>query len=135
MATVVFPDPTTAAAFQAQLVAGVTVLTAARESAAADTATAQGLRTTALNALAAAQAQRTTVAGFVPGVTYRASDLAAVRDQMLTILDRQAAILQAMADMYAYRAAVDQNAVNTDDALLWIARLASGLLDDTQETT
>jgi hypothetical protein len=130
MTTVVFPDPQTAAAFQAQLVAGVAVLESAKDTATADITTAQGLRATALNGLTAAQTQRGTVAAFVPSATYKATDLAAVRDQMLTIIDRQAAILQAIADIYTYRAAVDQNAVTTDDALLWIARLASGLLTD-----
>ena len=133
MTTVVFPDPQAAATFQDQLVAGVAVLAAAKANAQDDIPVAQGLRATALDGKTAAQTQRSQVAGFVPNATYRAADLAAVRDQLLTVLDRQAAILQALADIYQYRVAVDQNAVTTDNALLWIARLASGLLDDTQE--
>ena len=68
MTTVVFPDPQAAATFQDQLVAGVAVLSAAKDSATADIPVAQGLHNAALDGKTAAQTQRAQVAGFVPGV-------------------------------------------------------------------
>jgi hypothetical protein len=53
-----------------------------------------------------------------------------VRNAIVDVLARVEEIQQALADFYAYRVAVDRNAVITDDALLWLARLVSGALDD-----
>lgn len=117
-------------AFRDQLATGVAAVVNAREAAREDITTAQGLRTTTLSARADAQTQRAAIAAFVPSSTYSAAQLAAVRDQLIQVLDRQAAILTALAGNYAYRVAVDTNAIDTDNALLWLARLASGLLDD-----
>lgn len=128
--TVVFPDPNTAAAVRAQLAAGVEGIQQARAAAAADITEADNLRAAAGTHRAAAAAQRAQVAAFTPAATYRASEMTAVRDQIAAVLQRQELILTALADMYAYRAAVDRNAVITDDALLWLARLAAGLIDD-----
>lgn len=116
--------------FRDQLATGVAAVVNAREAAREDIATAQGLRATTLAARADTQTQRAAVAAFVPASTYSAAQLAAVRDQLVQVLDRQAATLQALAGNYAYRVAVDTNAIDTDNALLWLARLASGLLDD-----
>lgn len=57
-----------------------------------------------------------------------AINLAAIRDSIRDILARQEQILQALADWYTYRIAVDQNAVTTDDAIICLARLESGRL-------
>lgn len=128
--TVVFPDPDTAADVRAQLAAGVEGIQQARAAAAADITEADTLRAAAGTHRAAAAAQRAQVAAFTPAATYRASEMTAVRDQLAAVLQRQELILAALADMYAYRAAVDRNAVVTDDALLWLARLAAGTLAD-----
>lgn len=115
-------------ALRDQLAAGVSGIQAARTAAIADVAAAKALRDAATTAQTAAQQQRATVAGWVPSTAYKAADLVAIRDQVATVLDRQAAILGALADLGTYRAAVDENAKTTDDALLWLAQLASGLL-------
>lgn len=128
--TVVFPDPDAAAAMLAQLTEGVEGIQQARAAAAADITEADNLRAAAGTHRAAAAAQRAQVTAFTPAATYRASEMTAVRDQLAAVLQRQELILTALADMYAYRAAVDRNAVTTDDALLWLARLASGTLTD-----
>jgi len=121
-----------ASGLRTQLAAGVADIAAARAAADADVATALALRDQATTTRAAATTQRMTVAAWTPAATYRASDLTAVRDQLVAVLDRQALVLAALADSFTYRAAVDRNALITDDALLWLARLAAGVLD-TQE--
>lgn len=130
MWSVIFPSAQVADAIRAQLGAGVTALTVAQAAARADIPVAQDLRATAQAGETAARTQRAGVAAFTPSATYKPGELAAVRDQLAAVLDRQAAILDALAGLYAYRAAVDRNAVATDDALLWLARLAAGLLED-----
>lgn len=132
--TIVFPNPETADQVQAQLAAGITAIQAARDAASQDVAVAEGLRTTAANLKTQAETQRTQVLAFTPNATYSQAQLAAVRDAVGQVLARQALILEALAGLFAHRGAVDQNAVRTDDALLWLARLAAGVLEDTPTT-
>lgn len=117
-----------------QLREGVAGITAARDAARIDRERALADQTAAVRVKAEAGAQRSQVAAFVPTATYSAAQLAAVRDTLTTILQRQELIVQALADLAGYRAAVDTNAVTTDDALLWLARLVSGELDATTNT-
>lgn len=113
-----------------QLTAGVAGIVAARAAAVEDQARAELLRTQAVAAKAATLTQRQAVAGFVPTATYSATQLGQVRNALADVLARVEEIQQALADFYAYRAQVDANAVTTDDALLWLARIASGALND-----
>lgn len=105
--------------------AGVQRIVEAREAAEADVPVAEALRVQAEATKAAALGQKGQVDAFVPGATYRASDLAAIRSMLSQILDRQAQILEAIARDAAWRKAVDRNAVITDDSLLWLARQAT----------
>lgn len=113
-----------------QLAQGITALEAARQAARDDVVTAGDLRTAALSTHEAAVTQRQGVAAFVPSTTYKQAELAAVRDQLVAILNRQALIIDALAGMYAHRVAVDENAVTNANSLLWLARLAGGVLND-----
>lgn len=113
-----------------QLATGVAGIIEARAAAAEDRPRAQALRAQAVEAAASTQAQRQSVTGFTPGALYSATQLVQVRNAVADVLVRVEEIQQALADFYAYRVAVDDNAVATDDALLWLARLASGALDD-----
>jgi hypothetical protein len=113
-----------------QLAAGVADIAAARAAAADDQVRAEALRTQALDAKAATVTQRQAVEAFAPAATYSATQLGQVRNAIADVLARVEEIQQALADFYAYRVAVDRNAVITDDALLWLARLVSGALDD-----
>lgn len=116
-----------------QLAAGVAKIQYARTAAQDDKVKAETLRTQALEALAATVAQRKAVDAFTPATAYSATQLGQVRNAIADALTRIEGIQQALADSYAYRAAVDANAVITDDALLWLARLASGVLDSPPE--
>lgn len=118
------------AELRTQLANGITALTAARQAARDDVITANDLRTQALALQEAAVTQRQGVQAFNANATYSAAQMNAVRDQMVTLLNRQATILQAMAGMYQYRAANDENAITIASSLLWVARLLSGILDD-----
>lgn len=118
------------AALRQQLANGVTDIVAAREAAEQDVVVAQGLRATALDVQSSAIAQRDAVLAFAPAATYQQTQLAAVKSQLAQILARQDLIAQALAGIYGYRIAVDENAVVTDNALLWLAQLMSGILDD-----
>jgi hypothetical protein len=113
-----------------QLAAGVADILAARAAAEADRVTAEELRTLALDAKASTATQRQAVAAFVPAATYSAAQMGQVRNAIVDVLVRVEEIQQALADFYAYRRQVDANAVITDNALLWLARLASGVLEE-----
>jgi hypothetical protein len=117
-----------------QLAAGVANILAARTAALDDQARAEALRTQALDAKAATVTQRQAVEAFAPAATYSATQLGQVRNAIADVLARVEEIQQALADFYAYRVAVDHNAVITDDALLWLARLASGVLEEAQDS-
>lgn len=121
-------DEAQAEALRAQLAEGVAAILAARDAADADRAQADNLKAQADSLSQAIQARIAAVSAFTPGATYRQSDLVAVRDELVSLLNRQKQITDAMAGMYAYRRAVDTNAVTTDNALLWLARLVSGVL-------
>lgn len=116
-----------------QLATGVAGILDARAAARDDREAAEALRTQAIAAKAATLAQRQAVSGFAPAATYSATQLGQVRNAIIDVLARVEDIQQALADFYAYREQVDANAVITDDALLWLARIASGALDVEQE--
>lgn len=124
----------TAQTLRDQLASGVAAIARARDAALEDQARAEALQTQALDAKAATATQRQAVAAFTPAATYSAVQLGQVRNAIADVLARVEEIQQALADFYAYRVALDRNAVTTDDALLWLARLASGVLDDTQDS-
>jgi hypothetical protein len=109
-----------------QLYAGVVSIQAARDAASNDVGTADGLQTQALTVKGQADTKRTQAAGFVASATYQPAQINALRDAIVDILDRQSLYAQKWADAFAYRKAVDQNAITTDDALLWLARYVSG---------
>jgi hypothetical protein len=115
-----------AATLLQQLSSGVASIQAARDAASNDIATADGLQTQALTVKGQADTKRTQAAGFVASATYQQAQINALRDAIVDILDRQSLYAQTWADAFAYRKAVDQNAITTDDALLWLARYVSG---------
>jgi hypothetical protein len=129
--TIVFPDAAAERDFEGKLRSGLEVLARALELAEADIAVADDLRVAAEQLKAAALEQAAVVAAFVPGTTFKQSDLVAVRNQMGPIIQRQAIVLEALADSYTYRAAVDRNAVQTNRSLLWLVRYVTAQLDDT----
>jgi hypothetical protein len=112
-------------ALLSQLYSGVAQIQSARDAANADIAAADSLNTQALTLSSQTQARITAVAGWTPSATYSQADINLIKSEISSILTRQKQILDAMADMYVYRKAVDQNALSTDDALLWLARLVS----------
>lgn len=111
-----------------QLAQGVAGIVAARDAAVEDQVRAEQLHAQALAAKAATVSQRQSVAAFSPAASYSAAQLGQVRGAIVDVLARVEEIQQALADFYAYRAQVDANAVITDDALLWLARITSGVL-------
>lgn len=113
---------------QAQLSGGIAAMTAARAGAQGDVAVATSGKAAAVTLKAQLVAQRAGVAGFVPSVTYKASDIAAIQAQLVSILDTLTQLVQASADGFDYRAAVDNNAVLTDSALIGLAQIVSGEL-------
>ncbi len=110
---------------------GVTAITAARQAAVSDQATADTLRTQIAGVKSAASTQKTGVDAFAPGTTYKQSDLTAIKTALSAILARQLLIIDAIDSLTAWRRAVDVNAVTTDDALIGLARIqADVVLDD-----
>lgn len=113
----------------AELRDGVAAIDAARIAAEGDIATAEALRSGALDLKALA----TTLAGqaraFVPKAVYTPGDLSTIAAAVATIADRQALIADGVAGMAAWRAGVDRNAVLTDRSLAYLAGLAARQLD------
>lgn len=116
-------------ALKQQLVGGVQDIIAARDAAQADIATADALLAQANALVTQLDARLAAITAWTPSTTYKQSDLVAVKNEVLTILQRQKDITNAIGGLYAYRKANDQNAVMTDNSLLWLARLASDTLD------
>lgn len=113
-----------------QLTSGVSSIIAARDAAVQDAVVAAGFQAQANAAEESTETQHATVTAFAPSATYSQAQVVAIRDAIADLLVRVAQIQQALAEIYSYRVAVDNNAVLTDDALLWLARLASGSLGD-----
>ena len=103
-----------------QVIDGLDALATAQTSAANDVPTAQAAASQAATVAAQAAAQRAQVAAWTPVLTV--AGLAAIRDQMVTMLDRQTIILQALGDLYRYRAANDADAVLSHHASEYLAR-------------
>ena len=107
-----------------QLQAGIAQIKAARDAAQADTATAATLKTQAESLSATIAARKTAVDASTPAATV--AYVTAVRNELSWIDAQLKVIVDAMAGMYAYRHAVDTNAVMTDNAILWLAKQVSG---------
>lgn len=112
----------------AQLLEGIAEIEAARDEAQADIDTATGLKAQADSLATAIGTQRGSVLAWTPQKTYTTADLIAIRDQLAQVLARQEQIVDALSSFYAYRVAVDRNAVQTDNALLWLAQRATNML-------
>ena len=103
-----------------QVLAGLDGLAAAQAAAAGDIPTAQAAAEQATMLAQQAAAQRALVAGWNPILTV--AGLVAIRDQMITMLDRQTLIMQAFADLYRYRAANNADAILSHQASEFLAR-------------
>lgn len=94
-----------------QLAAGLAAITAARDAAQGDIATRQAAATAAVTLKGQADA-------FVAKGAFTAADIG-------TLGSAVSQIAAALASIDGWAAAVDQNAVITDDALLWLGALVS----------
>jgi hypothetical protein len=103
-------------AYIAELAAGLPVIEAARDAAQADANGHAARRAVIVN-------QRDSVTAFTPSATYSAATITAIRDVLVAMLNREIAASD-------YRKEVDVNAVKTDNAILWLARLNSDALLD-----
>ena len=102
------------------VLAGLDLLATAQAAAAADVSTAQASAAQADTLAAQIATQRGQVAAWTPVVTV--AGLTAIRDQMVTMLDRQQIMMQALADLYRYRASNDADAVLSHRASEFLAR-------------
>lgn len=107
-----------------QLQAGIAEIKAARDGAQNDVATAAALKTQAESLSTTIAARKTAVDASTPAATL--AYVTAIRNELSWIDEQLRLIVDAMAGMYAYRGAVDTNAVMTDNALLWLAMQVSG---------
>ena len=103
-----------------QVLTGLDALAAAQASATADIPTAQASAGQADTLAAQIATQRGQVAAWTPVVTV--AGLTAIRDQLVTMLDRQQIMMQALADLYRYRASNDADAVLSHRASEFLAR-------------
>ena len=107
-----------------QLQAGIAQIKAARDAAQNDVATAATLKTQAESLSTTITARKTAVDASTPAATL--AYITAIKGELSWIDAQLKTIVDAMAGMYAYRGAVDTNAVMTDNALLWLAKQVSG---------
>ena len=105
----------------ATLQTGITDFTGYRDTAQADIATATQMQTDAATYRTTAQ----TLAGtaFAAAPTYQPAQLQAIADSVKATATRQGVVFSALANLLGWRAAVDQNAVKTDQALIYLAKL------------
>ena len=130
---------TTAAntALLSQLQAGIAAIRAARDAAQGDIPVAQAARDSMDAGKTAVTARKAAATAWTPATTGAMStltatttavraDVAAIKSEIITILGYLEAVAQALREQLAYRVAVDTNAVLTDNAILWLAKQASG---------
>lgn len=109
-----------------QLVRGIAAFTQARDDAQADVLVAQSMQADA----AAYQSQAQALAGtpFTAAGTYQAAQLQGLADAVKATANRQALVFAALSNLLGWRAAVDDNAVRTDNAVIWLGTLAGRAL-------
>lgn len=106
------------------LTAGIAGLVTARKAAKQDRAAAASVQTQAA-ALATQLGTRATAdAAWVPKATYTAADLITIRGEIVYLLQTMKAVVEAVGSNAAWRKAVDDNAILTDNAILWLAKNA-----------
>jgi hypothetical protein len=118
------------AALLDQLMTGVVDIQETIDQAQDDIATAEGLQTQAETIKAGATTQRTQIAAFTPAASYSQAQINAIKGQLDQLAARDEVFAQAFADGFAYRRNVDQAMVKAYRAILWLARVISGRLQD-----
>ncbi|MBP8882365.1 MAG: hypothetical protein KBF43_09060 [Dermatophilaceae bacterium] len=111
---------------RAQLEAGIAAILVARNAAQADIATAQAMQAGANTYKDQAQALAATA--FTATPTYSQEQIQALADALKATANRQAIILEALANSFGWRAGVDGFAVNTDDRIIWLSQRAAANL-------
>lgn len=109
-----------------QLARGIAAFTQARDDAQADVLVAQSMQ--ADTGTYKAQAQALAGTAFTAASTYSAPQLQALADAVKATANRQALIFTALGNLLGWRAAVDGNAVRTDNAVIWLGTLAGRAL-------
>lgn len=107
---------------------GINAIIAARTAAQNDIATATTLKSQADTLSGQIQTSATQWQASTPANTV--AYITALRDAVVLTAQRQKQIVDAMSAMYVYRKAVDENAVTTDNSLLWLARVVSDQIID-----
>ncbi len=108
------------------VVGGLAALASARAAAEGDVSNAETLRTQAL-ALADELITLTgQVTAFSPAATYSQAQMLQVRAALVSTLTRMTQLVQAMAELYAYRRANNQDAVLAHRSLEFVARYLFG---------
>jgi len=103
-----------------QLSAGIEALKRAKNAAQGDVAVAEALKSQADALSSQLSTQRSQASAWTPVLSV--AGLTSIKNQIVQILNTQKLIVDAMSAMYAYRKAVDENAVTTDEALIWLAK-------------
>lgn len=94
------------------------------ELATADIDFAQGRIDIAVSMTASLAATKTTINAWNPSATYKASDLVAIKGQLVNIIDQLSTITTALNELYKYRKANDQSTIDINNALIWMAKKA-----------
>lgn len=111
------------AELRATVVAGLAALESAQTAAQGDVANAETLRTQALALADELLALTGQVTAFSPAATYSQAQMLQVRTALISTLTRVTVIVQAMAELYAYRRANDEVAVLAHQSLEFLARV------------
>jgi len=106
--------------------AGIVKVQHTTDLAAADIPFSQARIDTAAQMSASLAATKTAITAWVPSSTYKASDLLAIKTQLSLIIDQLSNISLALGELYLYRKVNDQNVIDVNDALVWIAKQSLG---------
>jgi hypothetical protein len=107
---------------------GINAIIAARTAAQNDIATATTLKSQADTLSGQIQTSINQWQSSTPSTNI--AYITALRDAIVLTAQRQKQIVDANAAMYVYRKAVNENAVTTDNSLLWLARVVSDQIID-----
>lgn len=104
--------------------AGTAAIVAAKNAATADALVAATAKTQAETLSGQVAARKTAVDASTPAATV--AYITAMRAEISYLLAQVKVIVDAFALLQAWRKAVDENAVTTDNALLWLAKQSTG---------
>lgn len=108
------------------VVEGAKKIQATTALAQADVAYSQNRVDAALAMTTSLAKTKAAITAWNPSVTYKASDLVAIKGQLTNIIDQLSTLTAGLNEMYTYRKDNDQSTIDINNALVWMAKQMLG---------